>query len=445
MGRNDGASGGKKRRNNNRRSRPQGGDFAPDVDAGLWYDGDLSAAPAPSGSGNGGAQGSWDRAGVSQGHQRSEVAAGGRRRSRRRDDDDEDERGWWERPEQGSLQAFAAPSLEPWQEERLQQAYAAGRRKAQVQELARELDVDRSVVLGWFKEFALRPQEERDAILAARRAEARRSAPKRQQQQEAAPAAVLPQDQPRAGAGKQTEANTNTGFIPFYVRKQMGGDKAPGGKRLSGEVVRTLESIYDRTPFPSADMLRGLYELHRLPRDVAKEWFAARRAADGISSSTQKRTGRASLREKDRDIEGAFAGPEDDQGPGGGGGGVSLLSQLGPGAGGKADTQQPAEPAEPTVVSLSRREMAALRSSLPSPTKHKGRQMAEKMGIKTGPDSSVTQIGNLEFRTEEQAGPSTRERLRASWRYRAAGGQRLRLRGAAGRPGGSESGGGAAE
>ncbi len=47
----------------------------------------------------------------------------------------------------------------------------------------------------------------------------------------------------------------------------------------------------------------GLYELHRLPRDVAKEWFAARRAADGISSSTQKRTGRASLREKDRDIE----------------------------------------------------------------------------------------------------------------------------------------------
>lgn len=40
------------------------------------------------------------------------------------------------------------------------------------------------------------------------------------------------------------------------VRKQMGGDKAPGGKRLSGEVVRTLESIYDRTPFPSADMLR---------------------------------------------------------------------------------------------------------------------------------------------------------------------------------------------
>ncbi len=36
------------------------------------------------------------------------------------------------------------------------------------------------------------------------------------------------------------------------------------------------------------------------------------------------------------------------------------------------------------MVTLSRREMAALRSSLPSPTKHKGRQMAETMGIKTG-------------------------------------------------------------
>ncbi len=60
-------------------------------------------------------------------------------------------------------------------------------------------------------------RRERDAILAARRAEARRSAPRgQQQQQEAAPAAALPQDQARAGAGKQAEANANTGFIPFY-------------------------------------------------------------------------------------------------------------------------------------------------------------------------------------------------------------------------------------
>ena len=33
------------------------------------------------------------------------------------------------------------------------------------------------------------------------------------------------------------------------------------------------------------------------------EWFAARRAADGITSSTQKRTARPSLRERDRDVE----------------------------------------------------------------------------------------------------------------------------------------------
>ncbi len=108
MGRNDGASGGKKRRSSNRSSRPRGGDIAPDVDAGLWYDGHSSATPSPSGSGNGGAQGSWDRAGVSQGHQRSGGAAGGRRRSRRADDDEEeDTRGWWERPEERSLQASA--------------------------------------------------------------------------------------------------------------------------------------------------------------------------------------------------------------------------------------------------------------------------------------------------------------------------------------------------
>ena len=44
-----------------------------------------------------------------------------------------DERGWWEKPEERSMQAYAVQPLDPWQEERLERAYAAdGRRKMKV-------------------------------------------------------------------------------------------------------------------------------------------------------------------------------------------------------------------------------------------------------------------------------------------------------------------------
>lgn len=56
-------------------------------------------------------------------------------RYRVKDDGDsqEDERGWWERPEEVSMAAYAVEPLEPWQEERLETAYALqGRRKMKV-------------------------------------------------------------------------------------------------------------------------------------------------------------------------------------------------------------------------------------------------------------------------------------------------------------------------
>lgn len=37
------------------------------------------------------------------------------------------------------------------------------------------------------------------------------------------------------------------------VRKQLGVSKH---KRISGEALRTLESVYDRTPYPSADVVK---------------------------------------------------------------------------------------------------------------------------------------------------------------------------------------------
>ncbi|GIL83844.1 hypothetical protein Vretimale_10864 [Volvox reticuliferus] len=470
MGRNDGASGNRRRSSNRNRQKPEIAD--PITGNDLWY---TDAPDLEPGSSSSKSQQQQQQQGpststssqfIQRGSKGGDVRPGRPARGRGRQEEEEEEddgRGWWERPEERSLQAFAAPSLEPWQEERLQRAYASGRRKAQIQELARELDVDRSVVIGWFKEFSLKPQSEREAILSAFRGERTVAAA-------AASVTTGPADSAwRRGAASGTGASdpsrpgskssslpsatsssssssgqeaAPTGFVPFYLRKQQGQDKQ---RRLKGEVLRTLEAIYDRTPFPSADVLRGLFELHRVSREVAAEWFAARRAEDGITSSTQKRSGRVSLREKDRDLQGAFSGGGDEDEEGGG------LSPGAPSSGslltGLGASQQ--QPEEPTVVPLSRREMAALRSSLPSPTKHKGRQMAEKLGIKTGPGAASTQIGNVQYIEEAVVVPDTADRVRASWRYRAstaaagggedndgselaptsAGGRRLRLKG----------------
>ena len=54
-------------------------------------------------------------------------------KSRDKTDALEDERGWWERPEEVSMAAYAVEPLESWQEERLEKAYAfEGRRKMKV-------------------------------------------------------------------------------------------------------------------------------------------------------------------------------------------------------------------------------------------------------------------------------------------------------------------------
>lgn len=64
----------------------------------------------------------------------------------------------------------------------------------------------------------------------------------------------------------------------------------------------------DHGPLPRR-VRRGLWELHRLTKEAVADWFTARRAEDGLTSSTQKRpqTGARS----DRDVlEDAFEGPK---------------------------------------------------------------------------------------------------------------------------------------
>ncbi|KAG1675688.1 hypothetical protein FOA52_002397 [Chlamydomonas sp. UWO 241] len=338
----------------------------------------------------------------------------------------DDERGWWERPEEVSMSRYAVEPLEASQEEALEVAYATyGRRKMKIQELAAELGLDRVRVIAWIKEFQAKgTPRERDARLAQHRAETE-AARIRMERQAAADEAVKfqPEVVPEKGEG----------FIPYFTRKEMG--LLAGRKRLPAEVVRTLESIYSRSPFPSDDVIRGVWELHRLQRDVVLEWLGKRREVDGIVSSSQKR------REK---VRGGSAtvpfleGPDDDDadapnpatgaGPSGSAGAdllMGLMNKRGPapagerapggggGGGGEAPTRQ--------VVSMSKYEMAAMRSALPSRRKHVGQKMEERLGIRAdADDANALQVGDVKY--VEDASGAQAAKWAGAWRFQNAAG-----------------------
>jgi hypothetical protein len=177
----------------------------------------------------------------------------------------------------------------------------------QVQTVAANVGLDRTEVLAFVAAFRAKPKSEQTRLLAplqqqiqqikslqeaqsaaAQAAEAARRgrglSPRQQQQQQqhweeegeeeqpqqqevVQPMQSWPQQQqqqqqqqvlPFSGKGP------DTGFLPFSERR--GGSR--GGKRLSGEVQRTLEGVYARSPWPNKEVVAGLFDLHRIPRYV---------------------------------------------------------------------------------------------------------------------------------------------------------------------------------
>ncbi len=191
---------------------------------------------------------------------------------------------------------------------------------------------------------------------------------------------------------------------------------------------------------------RGVWDLHRLPREAVLSWLSARREQDGVLSSEQKRAAAGGVpRRGEAGPDGAEGWSERDdryvQGLSPGVGamrplrrrGAALLASasrspdactpcprpsalaaklrevMGPlafnsdnmlvssGSGGGKETprgakqqrEQQREQAEqeaqpPQVVAVSGRQLAMLKSSLPSPNKFKGKKRNEQMGIKGG-------------------------------------------------------------
>lgn len=164
--------------------------------------------------------------------------------------------------------------------------------------MAANVGLDRSEVLAWVAAFRAKPKAEQAKLLAPLQQQIQQMKTEQQQQSEAAQAAeaarragssisrqqqqqqdaAVPQQQPR-GQMQQglpfSGKNPDTGFLPFSERRAQGdrsssssSSSSTRGKRLSGEVLRTLENVYGRSPWPNKDIVAGLYDLHRLPRCV---------------------------------------------------------------------------------------------------------------------------------------------------------------------------------
>eukprot|EP00798_Chlamydomonas_sp_ICE-L_P016180 gene16180-22340_t len=382
---------------------------------------------------------------------------------------------WWDMEEEPASAPASAPAptpapttstdsleLDPWQEERLVEEFARGRRKMKILDLSIELGIARSELLDWVKEFSQKQAAEqtaafervRPAIEAAQAAGKKfqakqasevidtdsQAAASRSQAKQVSEAGetdswvggatqsaasstkeVPKDDDAESQAGGATKSVSPTvkevvkgeGFIPYYTRKEMGQDPgAKGKKRLSADTMRTLESIYQRTDFPSKDIIKGLWDLHKLPREIALDWFTQRRDKDGVTSSTQKR------RHKEKD----FLDYGEDNADLSVTGDKMLISFMGDVVPVPAAAAAAGAPAEAkTSVPMTSADMAALRSSMPSPRKFKGKKIAEEMGITSTPASdsaaSSTTIGNVEY-VEQPKEIGTAPSWSNIWRYR---------------------------
>ncbi|EFN59681.1 hypothetical protein CHLNCDRAFT_133200 [Chlorella variabilis] len=167
----------------------------------------------------------------------------------------------------------AGDELEAWQVTKLQQALTAGRRQVKVEKLCKELGLPRQTVLQWLK-GAPPPDRAQQSLLEAQVA-AEQAAAERQ--------AILQQPQAqRAAAPGARSAAKRPAAAPG-----PGGSYGPGGtpawkhyhkkKALGRQAEATLEMIFTRTQWPSDEAVSSLWDLHRLPREKALDWFKQRR------------------------------------------------------------------------------------------------------------------------------------------------------------------------
>lgn len=108
-----------------------------------------------------------------------------------------------------------------------------------------------------------------------------------------------------ATGGKVPTGNDPSGFVPFQQRKAEGLNR----KKMGAQVLRTLESVYARSTYPSGATIKSLHDLHRLPRDAVLDWFTARRELDGLPAAGRPKRGKKPVEEEWRFVRNGVPGP----------------------------------------------------------------------------------------------------------------------------------------
>lgn len=139
-------------------------------------------------------------------------------------------------------------------------AHLAGARKNAVQATATATGLSRERVLAWFKQIDKTPPAARasalEAYVAAGAAGASRDTALKASADAKATAAAAPR--------------------PEWSPR-------PEHRRLGAAALATLDRVYEASSgHPDDAVLTGLWDLHRVPRGVAADYFASRRAADGV-------------------------------------------------------------------------------------------------------------------------------------------------------------------
>eukprot|EP00471_Norrisiella_sphaerica_P003187 CAMPEP_0184493614 /NCGR_PEP_ID=MMETSP0113_2-20130426/26497_1 /TAXON_ID=91329 /ORGANISM="Norrisiella sphaerica, Strain BC52" /LENGTH=285 /DNA_ID=CAMNT_0026878939 /DNA_START=7 /DNA_END=864 /DNA_ORIENTATION=+ len=164
---------------------------------------------------------------------------------------------WRHRSERKSLDDLSKP-----QKRRLRTALVMGRRKVSVKDLANELQVDRKVLLQWFKEYTTDPASFTNLLIG-------------------------PGEDPKDLAADSTDRKAGTDpdepkkevrKIPYYERKKLGLDK----KRIPAAALRTMDMIYETTRWPDDAMIDSVCAVHKLRKSQVINWFKEKREQDGF-------------------------------------------------------------------------------------------------------------------------------------------------------------------
>mmetsp|Transcript_33540 Transcript_33540/g.79588 ORF Transcript_33540/g.79588 Transcript_33540/m.79588 type:complete len:131 (-) Transcript_33540:22-414(-) len=107
--------------------------------------------------------------------------------------------------------------------------------------------------------------------------------------------AALAAEQERERLLAEGRADRDGDGAPDQRRKSFAERQAEGGdfakKRLSKAAQRTLEAVWQQTHWPSDEVVRSVYRLHRVPRQRVLQWFSERRASEG-GDGRERRRGR---------------------------------------------------------------------------------------------------------------------------------------------------------